>query len=189
MNKDKYNEMLRIKKEMNSGILFKDRIDIYKSLVSYVENNDIELAVYKEKEMIRLIEEDELFAFDYNNRYLQIVDKHVFEYDDVYLVKKPNRLFYLNQGEKIEKIVGHGYDFNFENRIGITYDNISAIKNITILCNRSIFDTWGNLVFSNLKHVMGSKYKKVSISYDNVIKIINAVNYEINGGIIDLIEV
>ena len=189
MNKDKYNEMLRIKKEMNSGILFKDRIDIYRSLIEFVENNDIELAVYKEKEMIRLIEEDELFAFDYNNRYLQIVDRAIFEEDDVYLVKKPNRLFYLSQGEKIEKIVGHGYDFNFENRIGITYDNISAIKNITILCNRSIFDTWGNLVFSNLKHVMGSKYKKVSITYDNVIKIINAVNYEINGGIIDLIEV
>ena len=69
MNKDKYNEMLRIKKEMNSGILFKDRIDIYRSLIEFVENNDIELAVYKEKEMIRLIEEDELFAFDYNNRY------------------------------------------------------------------------------------------------------------------------
>ena len=67
MNKDKYNEMLRIKKEMNSGILFKDRIDIYRSLIEFVENNDIELAVYKEKEMIRLIEEDELFAFDYNN--------------------------------------------------------------------------------------------------------------------------
>ena len=47
MNKDKYNEMLRIKKEMNSGILFKDRIDIYRSLIEFVENNDIELAVYK----------------------------------------------------------------------------------------------------------------------------------------------
>ena len=86
MNKDKYNEMLRIKKEMNSGILFKDRIDIYRSLIEFVENNDIELAVYKEKEMIRLIEEDELFAFDYNNRYLQIVDGAIFEEDDVYLV-------------------------------------------------------------------------------------------------------
>lgn len=193
-NYDYYNKVWR---EMVSGIVFKERLDVYREFYEYIDTNkDYQKGVYIGKYnefdkdeinyIISNIALNKRTTKDMWGKEIQIINENELK-GDYFLLRSPNNLFKIKQC-KIEEIysskVVEGY--NFGDCIAVIHNIYSPEKNVRLKYNEKILNTHGIVTFASINKTNTNQEKYYSPSIEQMIKIIQNTEFFLGDGIIDV---